>query len=157
LLQPGKREQTIIELDQVQLTTPLEPRARNCFWAAAAVHLTPRWSESFPWRQLGVWFGDKVLPCFGLWNGIEPRRRERLGREDALKIPPIAARSAGPGPEVVLSLDGSGEQGPDEELVLGRGDAYLRNFVCDAPFALWLGTPRAPRPLLIAWFGDPAP
>ena len=50
----------------------------NLVWTPQPLHCAPRFAAGFPRRDEGVLFGRRVLPCFGVWAGLDPAVRSQL-------------------------------------------------------------------------------
>ncbi len=58
--------------------TPLDPRGPSLAWCGENGQVAPRFAAPFPQDPRGAWFDGVAVPCFGIWNGLDPARRVRL-------------------------------------------------------------------------------
>lgn len=63
----------------------LEPRNRSIAFCARTCEVAPRFAEPFPVDLAGLLFDGAVVPCFGIWNGLESGQRSRLAAQLRLR------------------------------------------------------------------------
>ncbi|MBN1337641.1 MAG: hypothetical protein JXB39_16940 [Deltaproteobacteria bacterium] len=61
--------------------TPLDLQGSSVAWCGEDVRVDPRFAVPFPRDPRGAWFDGAVVPCFGIWNGLDPTRRARLAAQ----------------------------------------------------------------------------
>ena len=59
----------------------LEPRNRSIAFCARTLEVAPRFAEPFPVDPARLWFDGVVVPCFGIWGGLESGQRARLAAQ----------------------------------------------------------------------------
>jgi hypothetical protein len=69
----------MIELLAVEsLEAPAFTDGPGLVFCPEAGGIEPRFPEPFPVDPSRLLFGETVVPCFGIWNGLDPGRRARL-------------------------------------------------------------------------------
>lgn len=84
------------------------------------------------------------------------RRRDRVGPDDVLRVPPLHLVLDDDVGSIAVRLDTEAEaEPPPQGLTQGRGEMYDRYFQLNEPFIVWIG--RGTDMSLVAWLGAPSP
>ena len=71
-----------VELTLVaSMDVALEPRSRSIAFCPRTCEVAPRFAEPFPVDPARLMFDDTVVPCFGMWHGLESGQRARLAAQ----------------------------------------------------------------------------
>jgi hypothetical protein len=60
------------------LDARLGPDDASLAWRSGRTSFSPRFAEPFPVDPGGLLYRGTVVPCLGIWNGLDPARRARL-------------------------------------------------------------------------------